>query len=117
MINNFTPTFAQFNICRKYQSKIIPYADDERVAIALSCLGKQPIYGARIYPRSDEPISWFFYCGEYSDATDFYQLIHLCHAIKLMPEIESYLCLDYGYKIIIDKSGYEDVWREQQSSL
>jgi len=112
MINNFTPTSAQLNICSKYQSKIIPYADDERVAIALSCLGKQPIVGARIYPRPDEPISWFFYCGEYSDAVDFYQPIHLCHAIQLMPEIKDYLCLDYGYKIIIDKSGYEDVWRE-----
>jgi len=112
MINNFTPTSAQLNICRKYQSRIIPYAANEMMAIALKSIGKQPIVGVRIYPKSDDTITWFFYCGEYFDAVDFYQPIHLGCAIKLIPEIEHYLCLDYGYKIIIDKSGYEDVWRE-----
>jgi len=112
MISHFMPTRTQLDICQKYQSKVIPYAHNEMIAVALASLGKQPIVGERIYPRCDETISWFFHCGEYSSETDFYQPIHIGHLKQWLPEVEDYLCLDYGYKIIIDGKGYQDVWLE-----
>jgi len=111
-MRRFIATAAQRAICEKYGSSIIPYAPDEQIAVALCSMGKQPLYGVRVYPKAGETISWFFYYGQYSDAENFYQPICIEHAKKQMPEIEPYLCLDYGYKIIVDLTGYEDIWRE-----
>jgi len=56
-------------------------------------------------------ISWFFYCGEYSDATDFYQPVHTAHLREVLPAVVKYLHLPVGTRFIIDDQGYEDVWR------
>jgi len=111
----FTPTPEQADICKQYQSSIIPYSGDDMIAVALDSIGKQPIYGTRIHPEPGERISWFFHCGKHSDSVDFYQPIHIQHLKDLIPDIEKYLCLDYGYKIIITPNGHEDVWREDYS--
>ena len=81
------------------------------VAIAMSTLGRMPIYGVRQALPEGGNISWFFYCGEYSDATDFYQPVHTAHLRELLPAVVKYLHLPVGTRFIIDDQGYEDVWR------
>lgn len=80
------------------------------VAVALSTLGKMPIYGTRIDLPAGGNVSWFFHCGEHSDAEDFYQPIHTEHLEEILPQLIKYLRLPPGTKFIVDDKGYEDVW-------
>ncbi|WP_414444865.1 hypothetical protein [Burkholderia sp. 22PA0106] len=82
----------------------------EMVAVAISTLGKMPVYGTRIILPDEEGISWFFHCGEYSDATDFYKLVHVEHLSEMLPSVLKYLRLPPRSRFIIDDQGYEDVW-------
>ncbi|MGY5778169.1 immunity protein Imm33 domain-containing protein [Rhizobium sp. LEGMi135b] len=84
---------------------------EDMVAVALSTLGRMPIYGARQALPEGGNISWFFHCGEYSGAEDFYQPVHTAHLSELLPAVVKYLRLPVGTRFIIDDQGYEDVWR------
>jgi len=88
-------------------------APEEMVAVAISTLGKMPVYGTRIALPEGGNISWFFHCGEYSDVADFYQPVHAEHLSELLPSVLKYLRLPPGSKFIIDDQGYEDVWMVQ----
>ncbi|MDQ9021403.1 hypothetical protein RFI02_09830 [Acinetobacter sichuanensis] len=103
---------SQQQICEKYHSKWNPIKPNEMVAIALQTLGQQPINASRVILREGETISWFIFCGEYSDAVDFYQPMHASHLDQYLPQVIPYLALDHGFNFIIDNEGYEDVWCE-----
>ncbi|NLR98480.1 hypothetical protein HGP17_16805 [Rhizobium sp. P38BS-XIX] len=81
------------------------------VAVALSTLGRMPISGVGQAAPEGGNISWFFHCGEYCDATDFYQPVHTAHLCEVLPAVVKYLRLPVGTRFIIDDQGYEDVWR------
>ncbi len=83
------------------------------VAIALSTLGRMPVYGTRVAPPDGGNISWFFHCGEYSEAEDFYQPVHARHLSEMLPLVVKYLHLPVGTKLIVDDRGYEDVWQAE----
>jgi hypothetical protein len=100
----------QKQICEKYDSKYIQLNATEMVAFAIQSLGQQPIYAMRIVLDKQDHISWFIHCGEYSEAVDFYQAMHVSHLQKYLPEILPYLALEQGFHVIIDEHGYEDVW-------
>lgn len=104
---------SQLKICAKYQSEFEQLKPNEMVAIALNTLGQMPIVGQRIVLEKDEKVSWFIYCGEYSDADDFYKPIHWYHLIEILPEVLPYLGLKQGFRFIIDNEGYEDVWKDE----
>ncbi|MNM71117.1 hypothetical protein D3C81_827710 [compost metagenome] len=104
------PIPEQAKVCKRYD--VSPRAPEDRVAIALGTLKDNPIYGVRVKLPEDGTVSWFFYCGEYSDAEDFYQVIHTRHLQEELPEVMNYLYLPEGSKFIIDREGYEDVWFE-----
>ncbi|MDN7428452.1 hypothetical protein CFB89_01935 [Burkholderia sp. AU16741] len=83
---------------------------EERVAVAMSTLGRMPVYGTRIALSEGDNVGWFFHCGEYSDADDFYQPLHAAHLSTCLPSVLPYLRLPPGARFIIDDAGYEDVW-------
>jgi hypothetical protein len=83
---------------------------EEMVAVAMSTLGRMPIYGTRIALSEGDNVSWFFHCGEYSDADDFYQPLHAAHLSTYLPSVLPYLRLPPGARFIIDAAGYEDIW-------
>lgn len=100
-------------ICDQNQSVFYPTLPDDMIAIALQTLGKSPIYGMRVHKaKPTDNVEWFFYCGEFSVAIDFYQTMHAQHLATHLPMVESYLGLAAGYRFIIDADGYEDVWLE-----
>ena len=109
--NEAPPSREQAEVCKRYG--VSPMAPEDRVAIALGTLKDNPIYGVRIECPEDGTVSWFFYCGEYSEEDDFYQVIHTRHLHEELPEVVNYLYLPEGSKFIIDREGYEDVWFEE----
>ncbi|MGN6317354.1 immunity protein Imm33 domain-containing protein [Trinickia sp.] len=98
-------------ICKKYG---LPEAEPEdMVGVAMATLGRMPVYGSRIALPAGGNVSWFFHCGEYSDAPDFYQPVHVEHLNEILPSVIKYLRLPTGAKFIIDDQGFEDVWLVQ----
>jgi hypothetical protein len=83
------------------------------VAVAIATLGKTPVYGSRVALPEGGNISWFFHCGEYSDAPDFYQPVHVEHLEEMFPSVVRYLRLPTGAKFVIDDQSFEDVWLVQ----
>jgi hypothetical protein len=101
----------QQHICDKYG--LPAQAPEAMVAVAVGSLDRSPIYGTRIDLPENGSISWFIHCGEHSDALDFYQPLHAAHLSELLPQVLDYLALPSGAKFILDRAGYEDVWREE----
>lgn len=100
----------QREVCERYGLHNEPAED--MVAFATSTLGQMPVYGTRVERDAGDNISWYFHCGEYSDADDFYQPIHTEHLQQMLPLVIKYLALPPGTHFIIDDQGYEDVWQE-----
>ena len=100
----------QRRICDKYG--LPAQAPEDMVALAIGSLDQSPIYGTRIDLPENGTISWFIHCGAHSDASDFYQPLHAAHLTELLPQVLAYLALPSGTKFILDRAGYEDVWRE-----
>ncbi|GAB4060889.1 immunity protein Imm33 domain-containing protein [Uliginosibacterium sediminicola] len=81
-----------------------------KVGIALSTLGKQPINGLRHKP-TDTTNGWYLWCGhEFSEDPDFFSPLHVEHLSDKLPEVLDYLELPPGYRFLIDRKNYEDVW-------
>lgn len=100
-------------VCQKFNSKFVPPTENEMVALAISSLGEIPITGIRNVLEANENISWFFYCGEFSEDKDFFKPIHISHLKDYLPEVMQYLALEEGFRFVIDNDGYEDVWKEE----
>ena len=106
-----SPDDLQGEVCKRYG--VTPTAPEARVAVALGTLNGSPIYGTRIRGAEEGGVSWFFHCGEFSEADDFYQALHTYHLEEDLPEVVKYLYLPQGAHFIIDRNGYEDVWFDE----
>ncbi|CAB3969691.1 MULTISPECIES: hypothetical protein [Burkholderia] len=97
-------------VCARYGLRAAE--PEDMVAVAMSTLGKTPVYGTRVRLSEGHNIGWFFHCGEYSDADDFYQPLHVAHLSTFLPLVLPYLMLPAGARFIIDATGYEDIWMD-----
>lgn len=105
--------FRQKEICDKYNSPFFSCGKDEISGIALLSLNEVPIYGVRRV-RAGGACGWFLWGGDRSDADDFFSPVHLGHLEEIIPLVLPYLGLAPGFKFIIDKNGYEDVWYDPE---
>lgn len=105
----------QKRMCAKHRAPFFECSDADRAGIALVSLKIDPIYGAR-ERNEDGTTSWYVWGGPCSSAVDFFQPICAGHIRELLPEALPYLALPPGYKFIIDRNGFEDVWREDNGS-
>lgn len=80
------------------------------VGLAINSLDSNPIYGVR-EPVKGHTTGWYLWAGEYSEDPGFYQPVHVEHLENLLPDVLPYISLEPGFKFIIDRQGYEDVWR------
>lgn len=87
---------------------------NEMIGISQTALnGAKLIHGLR-HPSTDTTSGWYIWSGELLDSPDFFQPLHLEHAIKLRPDIIPYLGLPPGWRFMIDTSAkHEDVWRDE----
>lgn len=101
-------------ICQKYGSAFVEPLDDEIVGVALNTLTQVPLHGVRIMP-TENTTGWYIWGGTYSEAADFYQPVCLSHLRDRCPIVIKYLGLEPEFKFMIDRKGFEDVWREPAS--
>lgn len=104
----------QKRICAKYRVEVFPCDSKERAGVAVATLKSEPLYGVR-KKNEDGTASWYIWGGPYSEAIDSYQPLCVGHLDDLIPNVLPYLALPPGYKFIIDRKGFEDVWREDGS--
>ena len=101
----------QKEICEKYNSKWKPISRNLKIGISEN-LDLESIYGLR-HKSEDGKVCWFIHSGEYSDDENFYKPICAEHLLQKMPKLVDYLALDEGFRFIIDRKGYEDVWFDE----
>lgn len=101
----------QKKICKKYNANFLESPKNFKVGISLNVkTGNLPIHGLR-HPMEGDSSGWYIWAGEYSDAPDFFQPLHVDHLDKWNPIIEKYLGLAPGWRFLITPD-YEDVWQD-----
>jgi hypothetical protein len=66
------------------------------------------------HPQEKRTTGWYIWTGEYSESDDFFKPICAEHLFQIRPELIKYFGLDIGYRFLIDKNGYEDVWYDEK---
>jgi hypothetical protein len=102
----------QKQICEKHQSKWNPINKKLMIGCA-SDLNANPIHGLR-HPQEKRTTGWYIWTGEHSESDDFFKPMCAEHLLQIRPELIKYLGLDVGYRFLIDKKGYEDVWYDEK---
>lgn len=100
----------QRKVCEQYGSEFYGIDMDLKVGIALQTMHLVPIRAVRDIDENGTT-GWYIHGGEYSEVDDFYQPLCAQHLERFCPEIIKYLALSPGFNLIIDRQGYEDVWR------
>ncbi|SDI66210.1 immunity protein Imm33 domain-containing protein [Winogradskyella thalassocola] len=99
-------------ICEKHKSKWNPINKKLMVGIG-SDLNADPIHGLR-HPKEKGTTGWYIWTGEYSESDDFFKPICAEHLLQIRPDLIKYFGLDVGYRFLIDKKEYEDVWFDEK---
>ena len=103
----------QKKICERFGSIFAPPQPTQKVGIALSTLDLIPLNAVRV-PPEDDICGWYIWGGDYNEAEEFYQPMHMSHISQYCPAIEPYLALSPGWGVIISPSeDYEDVWFDE----
>ena len=98
----------QKEICLKYNTKWSPINYKLKVGVSTD-LKSDPLNGKR--EKAESGITgWYIWSGAYDDKDDFFQPLCAEHLLQIRPEIIKYLGLDIGFRFLMDKDGYEDVW-------
>ena len=99
-------------LCEEFDSAYIKVSGDDVVAVAVETLNQEPIVGIRKKPETEENVAWFIYGGELGDGEDFFQTMPVRELQDILPEALPYLALAEGFRFMIDREDYEDVWKE-----
>ncbi len=100
-------------VCEEFDSAYIKVKEDDVVAVAKQTLDKEPIVGLRKKPETDENVCWFIYGGELEEGEDFIETMTVKALEEILPEAIPYLALETGFRFMIDRDDYEDVWKAE----
>ena len=97
------------DICERFE--VCPAAPEPQsiVGIAVQTLTQRPVTGLRHPPEGDTN-GWYIWCGEFSEADDFFEPLHVEHLKEYLPQVRRYLSLPPGFRFLFDNNGYEDIW-------
>ena len=99
----------QLAICQRYGA-IFEAADNDTV-VGLSRNVRPsafPLHGLRHLPTG-QTCGWYIWAGDYSDADDFFEPVHVAHLTELCPHVLPYLGLAPGWRFLLAPD-YADVW-------
>jgi hypothetical protein len=105
----------QKEICHMYNSKWTPINKKLKVGISAN-LNLNPLNALR-YQKEQGTTGWFIWTGDYSEADDFFKPMCAEHLLQIRPQTITYLGLGPGFRFIIDKNGYEDVWYDEKLKI
>ena len=98
----------QKELCVKYNSDWNPI--NKKLMIGSSNnLDSDPINGLR-HPKEGNATGWYIWTGKYSESEDFFKTICAEHLLQIRPQLIKYFGLNTGFRFLIDKDDYEDVW-------
>jgi hypothetical protein len=100
-------------LCSRFKVSLRETGDKEIIGVASDVFdGSWPLNGLRCTPGEGES-GWYIWSGtEMSEDPDYFRPVHACHLVEARPEINKYLALPYGWRILI-APGYEDVWSDE----
>ena len=99
----------QKQVCRGHGAAFVEAEPALKVGLATDTIGQQPVYGMRYRP-AEGSTGWYIWCGEHSEADDFFDAMCAQHLSEFLPQVIAYLALAPGSSFMIDGKGYEDVW-------
>jgi hypothetical protein len=104
----------QLALCQKYGAEYLAAPFDKLIGVALASFErfKMPINGLRHPIENEQSANWYLWAGEYSEAANFFQPVHINHLIEICPKALNYLGLAPGWRFLFDNQ-YEDVWYDE----
>ncbi|WP_445367424.1 immunity protein Imm33 domain-containing protein [Methylomonas sp. BW4-1] len=104
-----TASEAQIDVCRRFNSAVVPSSSALKLGIAIASLSQLPLNALRL-PQENGTCGWYIWGGEVmSEAPDFFQPLHVSHVPNYVPNLLPYLALAPGWRVLL-APGYEDVW-------
>jgi hypothetical protein len=105
----------QKKVCKKTGVPFTPVPIWLKLGIAVNVKsGIQPINRLRLGNADEDTFGWFIWAGtELSEADDFFVHLHIEHLAEWCPQAIPYLALSPGNRFLIDASGYEDIWLDE----
>jgi hypothetical protein len=99
----------QRELCRRHKAAYSPPEPDSKLGIASNVkAGLVPLNGLR-HPPDGGTCGWYIWAGkEVSEASDFFQPLHISHIAEWSAPVLPYLALPPGWRFLI-ADGYEDV--------
>ncbi len=83
----------QRRICSTRGCDFVPVTGDDKVGLALSTVGTEPINGLR-HPVVGDTTGWYIWCGDrLSDSAEFFQPTCVDHLIEKLPGVTDFLAL------------------------
>lgn len=99
----------QQEVCAQYGVEPACPQPGEKVGVARVLLpGAYPLHGLRISPENGT-CGWYLWTGDWSDAPDFFEPMHVTHVEQRCPEVIPYLTLPPGWRVLLAPE-YADVW-------
>ena len=100
------------SVCERFLIESFPPAPNSIIGVARQTIGDKPTNGLR-HAVNGTSNGWFLWRGEWSDADEFFQPLHVEHLVDYFPDAVPYLHLPPGYRFLVDDKGYEDVWFDE----
>jgi len=103
---------SQQDTCEKFGSIFDPPAEDAIVGVAVASLGQLPLNAMRSQPHG-AACGWYVWGGDFSDAPDFFEPLHVQHLAHYAPALVPYLALTTGWRVQL-ASDHVDVWYDDK---
>ena len=103
----------QKETCLRVGSTFVVSEPDLKVGIALESIKNEPLNALRHNPEGDT-CGWYIWGGEkMSQDPDFFQPLHVSHINEYCPNIEKYLGMAPGWRVLIADE-HEDIWFDEE---
>jgi hypothetical protein len=98
----------QQDVCAEFDAAFSPAPTNVNSGFALGTEARKPIHGLR-HRLTADTTGWYIWCGEFSEASDFFKPIHTAHLDELLPDVVPFLGLPPGYRFMLNHD-LRDVW-------
>jgi len=98
--------------CDRFEVSPVAPESGSFVGLAIQTLSLRPIHGLR-HNVEGSSCGWYFWCGDWSEGDDFFQPLHLEHLVDRLPQVQKFLTLPPGFRILLDANDYEDIWFDE----